>query len=279
MPHSDELEFIEVENNAAYVKIALQGGHIFHYERKNKGAVLYLSPMSTFKKGKAIRGGIPICWPWFGAHEKDSSLPNHGFARTALWEHSSTERLSDSKTKVILTLHSSPETLALWPYVFSLALEIYVGEVLRLELTSQNLDTKAFTFTSALHTYLAIDNIYDTQVEGLDQKRYYDKTKNVFTVQESAIDFSKEVDRIYQNIENDVIVKDTKVLHRIQTDGTRSVVVWNPAEVLASSMVDLSNHTQMLCVESANVLDDMVSLDEGETHTLTQTIITEFIDN
>jgi len=273
-----ELEYISVENSCSSAKIALQGAHIFDFTLKEKGSVLFLSEASAFRNGKAIRGGVPICWPWFGANESDSALPNHGFARTSLWEHQSTLTLSDSETKVTLTLHSSPKTLALWPYAFCLTLDIYVGKILRLELTSQNLDTKPFTFTSALHTYLAIDNILETQVDSLEAKQYFDKTQNTFVMQEGTIDFSKEVDRIYQNVPNDVLVKDAKVHHTIHTEGTKTIVVWNPGEVLTSRMPDLSDHTQMLCVESANVLDDAVTLAKGESHTLKQTIMTEFRD-
>jgi glucose-6-phosphate 1-epimerase len=273
-----ELEYISVENSCSSAKIALQGAHIFDFTLKESGRVLFLSEASEFKEGKAIRGGVPICWPWFGENENDRTLPNHGFARTSLWEHRSTQTLSDRETKVTLTLYSSPETLVLWPYAFCLTLDIYVGKDLRLELTSQNLDTKPFTFTSALHTYLAIDNIVETQVEGLEAKQYFDKTQNTFVMQEGAIDFSKEVDRIYQNVTNDVLVKDAKMHHTIQTEGTKTIVVWNPGEVLASRMPDLSHHTKMLCVESANVLDDAVTLAKGESHTLRQTIMSEFRD-
>jgi len=278
MPKRDELSYIEIENSVASAKIALQGGHIFHFECKDQGSVLYLSESATFEKGKAIRGGIPICWPWFGVYNGDTTLPNHGFARTSLWEHKSTEALSDSESRVTLTLHASPETLALWPYQFALTLDIYVGKELRVELATQNLDSKPFTITSALHTYLAVDNIYETQIEGLEEKHYFDKPQNTFILQKGSIDFNKEVDRIYQNVENDIIVKDAKVRHTVQTDGANMIVVWNPGEVLASRMPDLSNHTKMLCVESANVLDDAVTLAEGESHTLSQTIMTDFTD-
>jgi len=278
MPKRDELEYIEIENSVASAKITLQGGHIFHFERRDQGSVLYLSESATFKKGKAIRGGVPVCWPWFGPHKSDSTLPNHGFARTSLWEHKVTETLSDSETRVTLTLHASPETLALWPYQFALTLDIYVGKELSVELITQNLDSKPFTITSALHTYLAVDNIYETQVEGLEEKHYFDKPQNTFCLQKGSIDFNKEVDRIYQNVENDIIVKDAKVRHTVQTDGANMMVVWNPGEILASRMPDLNNHTKMLCIESANVLDDAMTLAEGESHTLSQTIMTDFTD-
>ena len=157
-------------------------------------------------------------------------------------------------------------------------LDIYVGKVLRLELTSQNLDTKPFTFSSALHTYLAIDNIDETLEECLNNKLYFDKTQNTFVIQEGHIDFRKEVDRIYQNVKNDVLVQDAKVHHTIHTEGTKTIVVWNPGELLTNNMPDLSYHGQMLCVESANVLDETVTLAKGESHTLRQTIMTEFRD-
>lgn len=277
MPKQDELEYIEVENSVASAKIALQGAHIFDFTLKDKGSVLFLSDTSAFKEGKAIRGGIPICWPWFGANEKDSSLPNHGFARTSEWTHTSTEALTDAETKVTLKLQTSPQTLALWPYNFRLTLDIYVGEVLRLELTSQNLDTKSFTLSSALHTYLKMENIYATKVEGLEGRTFFDKTKDALDTQKGDIDFTQEVDRIYQNVEYDVLVKDAKVQHTVHTEESKTIVIWNPAEVLARSMADLNKHTQMLCVESANVLDDTVTLEAGESHTLTHIIMTDLL--
>jgi glucose-6-phosphate 1-epimerase len=277
MPKIDELEYIEIENSVASAKIAIQGAHLFDYTIKGKGKVLFLSETADFQKGKAIRGGIPICWPWFGVNSQDSSLPRHGFARSSLWRHVNTEMLSESKTKVTLALQSSPQTLELWPYDFRLTLDIYISEELRLELSTENRDTKSFDISSALHTYLKIDDINRTEVIGLEERRYFDKSTNSWNIQESSIDFTKEVDRIYQNVDNDVIVKDPTVRHTIQSEGTKAIVVWNPANVLAESMSDLSHHTQMLCVESANVLDDTVTLNPGESHTLVQVIKTDFL--
>ena len=276
MQKRDELAYIEVENSVASAKIALQGAHIFDYTLKGKGSVLFLSDTSAFKEGKAIRGGIPICWPWFGTNEEDSSLPNHGFARTSVWKHVTTKQLGERLSKVTLSLESTQETFALWPHAFKLTLDVYVGDELRLELTSQNVGTKPFTISSALHTYLAIDDISKTKVYGLEGKSYFDKTQNAFAVQEGDIDFSKEVDRIYKGVDTDVIVKNINLEHNVHTEGTETIVVWNPAEELASNMADLANHTQMLCVESANVLDDTVTLEAGESHTLTQSLTTTF---
>jgi glucose-6-phosphate 1-epimerase len=276
MPIKDELEYIEIENSVASVKIALQGAQLFDYTIKGKGSVLFLSETADFKKGKAIRGGIPVCWPWFGENKHDYSLPKHGFARTSLWRHVTTEMLNESKTKVTLELQSSPQTFELWPYDFRLTLDIYISEQLRVELSTVNRDTKSFDISSALHTYLKIEDINSIEVNGLQDRRYFDKTINSWNIEESPIDFTKEVDRIYQNVDNDVIVKDATVRHTLESEGTKTIVVWNPAKVLAENMSDLSHHTQMLCVESANVLDDTVTLNPGEFHTLVQVIKTDF---
>lgn len=277
MQKRDELAYIEVENSVASAKIALQGAHIFDYTLKGKGSVLFLSDTSVFKEGKAIRGGIPICWPWFGANEQDNTFPNHGFARTSVWHDERTQVLDEGLSKVTLSLESTKETFALWPHAFKLTLDVYVGNELRLELRSQNVGTKPFTISSALHTYLTIDDISKTTVDGLEGKSYFDKTQNAFAVQQGDIDFSKEVDRIYKGVDTDIIVNNMNIEHNIHTEGTETIVVWNPAEELASNMADLANHTQMLCVESANVLDDTVTLEAGESHTLTQTITTTFL--
>lgn len=276
MPVKNELEYICIENSVASAKIALQGAHIFDYTLKGKGSVLFLSDTSVFNVGKAIRGGVPVCWPWFGAHKENASLPNHGFARTSLWTHTATQELGDNLTKVSMMLESSPQTLQLWPFHFRLTLDIYVGESLRLELKSDNIDTKPFDLSLALHTYLKVDDISKTKLKGLDGNRYYDKTKDIFETQNGTLDFTQEIDRIYQEVENDLIVEhDTQQLYLIRTEGSRSVVVWNPGKILADTMDDLSSHMTMLCIESANVLDDSVTLQPGGSHTLTHEIICE----
>ena len=113
---------------------------------------------------------MPICWPWFGAHASDTSLPNHGFARTSIWTHVSTEEIDENTTKIILELKSSEETLKLWPYHFMLQLEIIMSERLELSLiTTNNTGSEPFTITQALHTYLLIQNISNACIDGLDQ--------------------------------------------------------------------------------------------------------------
>jgi len=273
MQKIDELEYIHVQNSVASAKIALQGAHLFDFQVTGKKKLLFVSETALFQKAQAIRGGIPICWPWFGAHETDSSLPNHGFARKSLWKHHSTENLNESETKVSLSLGHTAKTYALWPYEFLLTLDIYIGEQLKLVLTSTNLDTKTFSVSSALHTYFEIENIYKTIIEGLEDKKFYDKCNNTLgNIQKDDVDFRQEVDRVYQGVENEVIIHDNDQDIYVKTEGSESIVVWNPGKELTAKMPDLSDHEHMLCVESANVMDDVKVLESKESYTLTLTI-------
>jgi glucose-6-phosphate 1-epimerase len=269
----DELEYIHVQNSVASAKIALQGAHLFDFQVGGKKKLLFVSETSLFKEGKAIRGGIPICWPWFGAHDTDSLLPNHGFARSSLWKHESTKDLSEGETKVRLILERTPQTYALWPYEFVLTLDIYVGEQLKLVLTSTNLGSKPFSVASALHTYFEIENIYETTIDGLENKKFYNKCNDTLdNIQKGDVDFTQEVDRVYQDVKNDVIIHDNDQDILVQTEGSGSIVVWNPGKELTAKMSDLSGHEHMLCVESANVMDDVKVLEPQESYTLTLTI-------
>lgn len=267
------LEYLHISNKAAEAKIALQGAHLFHFQPKNCKPVLWVSESASFEKGKAIRGGIPVCWPWFGAHPTDSTLPNHGFARTSLWEHIKTEAINEDETKIILGLKSSEKSLRLWPYRFELTLEICIARELKVSLVTKNLDSEAFTITEALHTYLAIEDINTVYIDGLDNKCYYDKTDESFdNRQEGRLCFTQETDRIYQGITSTLDVHEHDRTIRVRTEGSETVVVWNPGKVLAERMPDLSDHTRMLCVESANALDDAPFVKPNESHRLTTII-------
>ncbi|MBW6489347.1 D-hexose-6-phosphate mutarotase, partial [Sulfurimonas sp.] len=165
--------YIEIKNSAAEAKIALQGAHLFHYARVGEEPILWLSEESDFELGKAIRGGVPICWPWFGFNE-DRTLPQHGFARTAMWDCVSCSEIDEKSSSVILRLTHSQESLKMWPYLFELELHVTISQSLTMELKSTNLDRNPFTITQALHTYFALSHISDAVIKGLDKKPYLD---------------------------------------------------------------------------------------------------------
>ena len=152
-------QYIEISNASVRAKIALQGAHLFHYEPVAELPLLWLSKASFFETGKAIRGGVPVCWPWFGKHPANSKLPQHGFARISLWEMLEAKEIDEHTTELIFKLQPSAESLQLWPHKFELLLAITVGQTLTLVLTTRNCDTRAFEVTAALHSYFAVENI------------------------------------------------------------------------------------------------------------------------
>ncbi len=265
----DELEYLDISNTQGRIKIALQGAHIFDFKIKDKKPLLFLSETARFEKKVPIRGGVPICWPWFGPHKTDTSLPNHGFARISLWEHLATQELSENKTKISLGLKSSKETLTLWPYEFELILEIVMSDILELHLITKNTGNKDIILSQALHTYLNIDDIHTAQLKGLDKKYFYNKVNDSHdNLQEGPLVFNKEVDRVYYGVED--VLKIERIT--VQTLKSQTVVVWNPGKTLVEKMPDLSSYEKMLCIESASGLQGETVLKVGETHTLTSII-------
>jgi glucose-6-phosphate 1-epimerase len=259
---------IEVNNDSASAKIALQGAHIFHYARKGEKPILWLSEVSDFEVGKAIRGGVPICWPSFGLNNPD--LPQHGFARTAMFEHISTLELDDNTTEVILQLRYSKETLKLWDYKFELELKITVSDKLSMQLSTTNLDDKTFKITQALHTYFSISHISDAKVKGLDKKPYLDALTSEELTQNGDIIFEKEVDRVYQQVSSEIILKDKNRTISIKNEGSSSVIVWNPwiEKCKRMSAIRDNAYNDFVCIESANAFDDFRLVEPSKTHTL-----------
>jgi glucose-6-phosphate 1-epimerase len=270
LKQKDELEYLEISNQISTIKISLQGAHIFHFKVKDRTPLLFLSKSTFFKRGKAIRGGIPICWPWFGAHPTNNRLANHGFARTSLWKHETTEEVSPQKTRIVLSLCSSIATRTLWPYEFKLSLEIVMSEQLEVSLISENCDAKTIEITQALHSYLQVCDIESVRVAGLSDTRFYNKLHNSYDHKEVGnLQFKQEIDRVYYGVKETIMVDDGKRNIEVQTEGSNTVVVWNPGKELGEKMVDLDSYKEMLCIESANLFEDKVTLERGESFKLT----------
>ena len=266
-------EYIEVRNSRAQAKIALQGAHLFHYQKQGEDPLIWLSKTSFFEPGKAIRGGIPICWPWFGKHP-NQKLPQHGFARTALWELLEVEEASEDETKLTLQLRHLPEHFKLWPHRFELRLHITVGRTLTLALTTTNRDEQSFTITSALHSYFAVSDIQNISIEGLENTPYLDTLTNKQKVQQGRVRITQEVDRIYQQVQGPLTLRDRERTVTIKFAGSTSVVVWNPWIDKCTRMGDMHDgaYKKMVCIETANALDDARTMAPGEEHTLTAVI-------
>jgi len=270
----NDFRYIEISNTSARVKIALQGAHVFHYERVDEKPLLWLSKNSFFEKGKAIRGGIPVCWPWFGKHPTNSELPQHGFARNSVWELLEAEEIEGHTTEVLLQLQPSAESLQLWPHKFELLLAIIVGRTLTLALTTRNCDTQPFEITAALHSYLAVENIEKVYVEGLADKSFFDKVTGENRTQQGKLTVCQEVDRVYRKVDYPVTLHDQERTLHVDAQGSSTAVVWNPWIEKCVAMADMKDdaYKTMLCIEAANAPGDACMLTPGEEHTLTSVI-------
>ncbi|HIP82866.1 MAG TPA: D-hexose-6-phosphate mutarotase [Desulfocapsa sulfexigens] len=269
------LEYIEIHNKSATAKVALQGGHLFHYQQQGKTPLLWLSEKSHFQTGKAIRGGIPLCWPWFGKHPADLDLPQHGFARTSFFRLVESNEPDKKTTELVLKFESSASTLSIWPYGFQLILRITVGPSLTVALTTINCDTKAFTISSALHTYFAVSSINAVSVQGLDETEYLDALTGETKIQRGIFRIKEEVDRIYQKTKSSFKIIDSDRVIQIISEGSSSVVVWNPWIDKSTRMADMQadDYKTMLCIETANAFKDARRLIPGEEHTLKVTLM------
>jgi len=267
-------KYIEVINDVASAKIALQGAHIFEYKRQNKDDILWLSETSSFEVGTAIRGGIPICWPRFGTLDK--SLPAHGFSRTSLFKLSSIVELNAKETLVTLLLQDTEKSRAIWNVAFELEVIFTVGERLRVEMKTTNRDIKEFMITQALHTYLSVSDISDVEIAGLENRPFLDTLTDEKSSETQALRVNSECDRVYQGVESKILLKDKNSNIYIDARGSSSAVVWNPWIEKGSRMSGMKAeaYREFVCIESANAFDDFRVIKPSESHTLGVTLFT-----
>ena len=273
--YPNSFAYLEVDNKYAHAKIALQGAHVFEYKAVDKPALLWCSKKANFEKGKAIRGGVPICFPWFGKHEEDSTLPQHGFARTSLWKVIEEKERDDGTTHIKLELTSTKESLKVWAYAFSVILEVHIGSMLSLSLQIHNSGTKPFKVSTALHTYLAISSVDSVVVHGLEDTPYYDALSDTMSTHSAPLQIDKEIDRVYRTNAEHLILKDVTHSTRIESKGSHSLVVWNPWKEKSKSMKDMCNdsYETMLCLETANAKEDARWIAPSKVHHLDVTYI------
>jgi len=274
------LAIARIQNSHASADIAIQGAQILTYEPENEAPVIWLSPQAKFISGKAIRGGVPVCWPWFGNHETESSFPAHGFARNLEWSVLGSDALEDGSTRVVFELQSNDIAKMQWPYEYHLRYIVTIGATLSVELVTKNIGSSSFTISEALHTYLVIGDIEKTVVKGLANAEYIDKVDGFKRkTQNGDIKVGSEVDRVYLNTAEDCVIEDGKLNRRIRIRkaGSQSTVVWNPWAEKTVQMGDLGTegYRGFVCVESANAADNALSLTPGESHTLRVTYSVE----
>jgi len=265
----------EIDNGLAKARISVYGGQLLSFQPADEPEdLMFLSHSAYYQEGKAIKGGAPVCWPWFGPDPEGAGRPAHGFVRNRLWEVWGTEALADGATRIILGLTDSEQTREIWPHRFRFSIEITIGSSATLELVTANCGHEALTITQALHTYFKVGDIGQAQVLGLEGNDYLDKVDGgTQKRQDGPVAISGEVDRIYTGVEGDLVIDDQALGRRIRivTGGSRSAVVWNPWAEISTQMGDLADddYTRMLCVETTNAGPDAVQVPAGGEYRLT----------
>jgi len=269
----DGLPFLRIQTAKASALISIYAAQVLSYQPSHQDQdLLFMSDHAYFSPGKAIRGGIPICWPWFGA-ATISNHPAHGFVRNRDWSLTAVDEVDHGDIRITLTCQNDDQTRLLWDHSFELCLQITVGHSLTLALLTTNTGQNSFTITEALHSYFKVGDIHQVTVYGLEETEYLDKNQNFATLyQAGEIVFKQATDHIYPASQQPLIIADP-VYHRkiqINTSGNNNVVIWNPWHQGASTLKDLNDndYCYFICLESANVADHLIELKASEQHTL-----------
>ncbi|MDP5071758.1 MAG: D-hexose-6-phosphate mutarotase, partial [Congregibacter sp.] len=234
--------------------------------------VLWVSKDAIYAQGTSVRGGIPICWPWFGVQE-NAAMAAHGFVRNRFWQLRSTQQSDAGTTEVLLSLEDDERSRLLWPYRFELQLKVSVGATLTLALTMTNRAVTPVEISAALHSYFHVGDIAATSVQGLENTEYIDALQSFQRFKHAGdVRFDAELDRIYPQTSAPETIIDEALQRKIclRKQGSNSTVVWNPWVNKSSRMRDFEaeGYRRMLCVETGNIADDALTLQPGRTHSL-----------
>lgn len=272
---------VSVSSPVATGELYLQGAHVTAWTPARKDPVIWMSKASVFAPAQPIRGGVPICFPWFGAGREPGMQPAHGFARLAVWH---LVDATDAAGVVVLTLRLTDADVAglsaaqAWPHAFEATYTVTFGAELVAELTVRNTGEEPYSFEEALHTYLAVKDATGVTVEGLAGARYLDKAPGGgpdLVIQDGDVTFTGETDRVYAST-GTAVVRDPGLVRTITVgkDGSANTVIWNPWTAKAAAMPDYDDAEwpTMVCLETANALSAAVALEPGQSHTMTARI-------
>lgn len=269
---------ITVQNQYAEATISLYGGQLLSFVPVGHSDLLFVSEKAYYTEGKAIKGGVPVCWPWFGADPEGQGRPAHGFVRNRLWNLVTVDESPNGETTVVLGLSDTDETREVWEHAFELRLNITIGKSVVLSMNTSNLGSEPFTITQALHTYFAVGDISSAEVKGLESRQYIDKSaagNDELTLQQGAIRIESEVDRIYLDtpLSMSIVDNDQSRIIEIANTGSASCVVWNPWVEIAAAMADLTDdaYQRFVCVETTNAASDQVVVAPGGSATISAT--------
>ena len=263
--------------SSASAEIYLHGAQVTSWQPAGAAEAIFLSACSHWQVGRAIRGGIPICFPWFRAKADNAQAPAHGFVRTREWRLDSVTTEEDVAAIVTCSTESDALTCRWWPHEFRLVHRVTIGRTLRLELTATNTGAALLSFEEALHTYFRVGEARNVRVRGLDQAMYLDNTDgNREKIQSGDVVFVGAADKAFLNAHGAVELVDPATHRALRTDKENSAttVVWNPWQQGAASLADLGDDEwrTMACVEASNILGSAVPLAPGQQQTMRATL-------
>ena len=266
------LPLILLKGDFGSAKFAIQGAHLIEFTPKDQPPLLFVSRKSHFAPGKAVRGGIPVIFPWFGPREGYPEAPMHGLVRTRLWTIDSITVPDVGAAKVCFSFVSDAETQSVWPYAFRLKLEFTLGAALEIRWTVENTGHEAFSFEQALHPYFPVEDVGQARVSGLQGASYIDKSDHLQRKVDStsAVTFAAETDRLYLDTDATCVLEDPAAGREIifEKQGSLSSVVWNPWIAKAAALPDLddADWQRFVCVEQVNAAQNAVRLLPSATH-------------
>ena len=269
---------ITLTTGISTAEVYLHGAHVTHFQKKDESPLLWMSAFSQFASGKAIRGGVPICFPWFGPRE---GLPAHGLARITTWELIETRANPDGSVVVRLRLPTS--AVDAHSFRGNVEFVVTVGDTLTIELQVANTGGELLSFEECLHTYFTVGDISTASIAGLRGAEFLDKMDGGKRKRESdkTIRINAEVDRVYLDTEGSVEIHDATLRRVISVEksGSTSTVVWNPWIAKSKAMPDFGDEEfkQMVCVEAGNVAQNKITLPPGKSSSLRVVLCTRLI--
>lgn len=265
---------IKVNHPLATATVSLAGGQVLEWKPASQAVpVLWNAEPQYWHSDRPIRAGVPLCWPWFGPHATADMAPSHGYARLCAWEVVAISEYPSGAIEIDLRMSASHDAATLYPLNATLETRISIGAALSIALTTTNTGKHTISYTEALHAYFNVSDIRDTSIQGLDGCDFIDLIdQNKRKKQANSVQIAGETGRVYLNTTSDCWIVDRaygRTIH-IEKSGSQSTVIWNPWLETASKMHDLGRSAwqRMLCVESANALENAVTLEAGRQHTL-----------
>ncbi len=265
----NQLDVLRIQNNQASATVALQGAHLIEYTPADGDNLLFVSKAETFEQNKAIRGGIPICWPWFGPHTQNTAAPAHGFVREALWDYEVIEDQAE-RTDIRFTFLTKGTEVG-FEYKAKAELLISIGKTLVMSLTTMNLDNKPFSVSQALHSYFNCEDITKVKLHGLTGACYFDKISEQNAYVPTEFQFDREIDWVVRDQGEPIALTGLgQAPFQLNRLGSGSVIVWNPwiekAKTLSHFLAD--EYQSMFCVETANASEDARLIKANDKHAL-----------